>query len=89
MEPYRPSDGAAADLEQSRTVARRLASSSDGQKLLELLQAQGDQVRRAAQAAARGDPGQLMAIVDQLASSQEGADLLARMDAQARQAGLE
>ena len=89
MEQRRPPEGLETALKQSRAAAMKLARSSDGKKLMELLQAQGDQVRRAAQEAARGDPGQLMAIVDQLARTREGADLLARMDAQAKQAGLE
>ena len=57
MEQRRPPEGLETTLEQSRAAAMKLARSSDGKKLMELLQAQGDQVRRAAQEAARGDPG--------------------------------
>ena len=67
MEQRRPPEGLETTLEQSRAAAMKLARSSDGKKLMELLQAQGDQVRRAAQEAARGNPGQLMAIVDRAA----------------------
>ena len=46
-------------------------------------------MEQAAQEAARGDPKQLMAIVDRLAHSQEGAELLRRIQRQAEQVGLD
>ena len=88
MESSRPQESAAIQLEKSRAAAMKLAQSSDAKKLMELLQAQGEQVRQATQAAAQGNPEQLVAIVERLAHSQEGADLLARMEAQAQREGL-
>ncbi len=74
--------------EKNRDAITRLAKSSDAQKLMELLRRQNGQVQQAAQAAAAGDPGQLMAMMDQLMRSKEGAELVDRIDSQARQAGL-
>ena len=74
--------------EKNRDAITRLAKSSDAQKLMELLRRQNGQVLKAAQAAAAGDPGQLMAMMDQLMRSKEGAELVDRIDSQARQAGL-
>ena len=73
---------------KNRDAITRLAKSSDAQKLMELLRRQNGQVQQAAQAAAAGDPGQLMAMMDQLMRSKEGAELVDRIDSQARQAGL-
>ena len=74
--------------EKNRDAITRLARSSDAQKLMELLQKQSGQVKQAAQAAAAGDPAQLMAMMDQLMHSKEGAELVDRINSQARQAGL-
>ena len=74
--------------EKNRDAITRLAKSSDAQKLMELLRRQNGQVQQAAQAAAAGDPSQLMAMMDQLMRSKEGAELVDRIDSQARQAGL-
>ena len=74
--------------EKNRDAITRLAKSSDAQKLMELLRRQNGQVQQAAQAAAAGDPGQLMAMMDQLMRSKEGAELVDRIDSQAKQAGL-
>lgn len=74
--------------EKNRKVISRLAKSSDAQKLMELLQRQSGQVKQAAQAAAAGDPAQLMSMMDQLMHSKEGAELVNRIDSQAKQAGL-
>ena len=73
---------------KNRDAIVQLAKSSDAQKLMELLRRQNGQVQQAAQAAAAGDPGQLMAMMDQLMRSKEGAELVDRIDSQARQAGL-
>ena len=73
---------------ENREAIARLARSSDAQKLRELLQRQSGQVKQAAQAAAAGDPAQLMAMMDQLMHSKEGAELVDRINSQARQAGL-
>ena len=74
--------------EKNRDAIAHLAQSSDAKKLMELLQKQSGQVKEAAQAAAGGDPSQLMAIMDQLMHSKEGAELVNRIDSQAKQAGL-
>lgn len=74
--------------EKNREVISRLAKSSDAQKLMELLQRQSGQVKQAAQAAAAGDPAQLMSMMDQLMHSKEGAELVNRIDSQVKQAGL-
>ena len=73
---------------KDREAITRLAQSSDAQKLMELLQRQSGQVKQAAQAAAAGDPAQLMSMMDQLMHSKEGAELVDRIGAQAKQAGL-
>ena len=73
---------------KDRDAIAQLAQSSDAQKLRELLQQQSGEVRQAAQAAAAGDPSQLMAMMDQLMHSKEGAALVDRIGAQAKQAGL-
>ena len=82
MEGYGLGPEAAARLE-------KLARSGDAQRLRELLREESAQVDQAAREAARGDPGQLMAIVDRLTHSQEGAELLRRIQRQAEQVGLD
>ena len=77
------------EFEKNREAIAQLAKSSDAQKLRELLQRQSGQVKQAAQQAAAGDPGQLMAIMDQLMRSKEGAELVDRIGAQAKKAGLQ
>ena len=47
---------------KAQRAVEQLAQSDDAQKLRELLQRQGGGVQQAAQAAAAGDPSQLMAI---------------------------
>ena len=54
-----------------------------------LLKQQSGGVQQAAQAAAAGNPSQLMAMMEQLMNSKEGAELVDRIGAQAKQAGLE
>ena len=79
---------AAAQLMKNREAVEQLARSSDAQKLMELLKRQGGGVQQAAQAAAAGDPGQLMAIMNQLMNSAEGAELVGRIETRAKEAGL-
>jgi len=74
--------------EKNRKAVEQLARSSDAQQLMELLKKQSGGVQQAAQAAAAGDPRQLMTIMDQLMHSKEGAELVDRIGAQAKQAGL-
>ena len=76
------------EFEKNREAIARLAQSSDAQKLKELLKQQSGGVQQAAQAAAAGNPSQLMAIMDQLMHSKEGAELMDRIGSQARKAGL-
>ena len=65
-----------------------LAGSQDAKQLMELLRRQGGQVREAAQAAAQGNPGQLMEMMERLMNSREGADLVERLGEHAKKAGL-
>ena len=45
-------------------------------------------VQEAAQAAADGDPGQLMQMMDRLLNTREGAELVERISRQAKESGL-
>lgn len=45
-------------------------------------------VQEAAQAAADGDPGQLMRMMDRLLNTREGAELVERISRQAKESGL-
>ena len=74
--------------EKNRDAIAQLAKSSDAQKLMELLQRQGGQVKQAAQAAAAGDPPHRMTMMDQQMHSKDGAELVNRIDSQAKKAGL-
>ena len=80
----------AAQLRSNPAALRSLMQSPDGQALLQLL-TQGDQgagLRQAAQAAAQGNPAQLMAMMNQLMSTKEGAQLVERLRRQAEESGL-
>ena len=79
----------AAELVKNREAIAQLAQSSDAQRLMALLREVGGGVQRAAQAAAAGDPSQLMAMMEQLMNSREGAELVDRIGAQAKRSGLE
>ena len=74
--------------EKNRDAIAQLAKSSDAQKLMELLQRQGGQVKQAAQAAAAGDHALPRSMRDQQQHRQEGAELVNRIDSQAKKAGL-
>ena len=65
----------------------QLLQSKDTKRMMELLQSQGG-VQSAAQAAAKGDSAQLMAMMQQLMGTDEGAKLVERITKQAQQAGL-
>lgn len=78
----------AADLAKNRDAISQLAHSDDAQKLMSMLHKQGG-VQEAAQAAAGGDPSQILAMMDQLMKSREGAQLVDRIGNQAKKAGLE
>lgn len=79
----------AVELVKNREAIAQLAQSSDAQRLMALLNRQSGGVQQAAQAAAAGDPSQLMAMMEQLMNSREGAELVDRIGAQAKQSGLE
>lgn len=79
----------AAELVKNRDAIAQLAQSGDARRLMELLKQQSGGVQQAAQAAAAGDPSQLMAMMDRLMSTKEGAELVNRIGSQAKQAGLE
>lgn len=66
---------------------RRLASSKDAQQLVSMLRSKGG-VQQAAQAAAKGDTSQLMAMMNQLMSTPEGAQLVERINQKAKESGL-
>ncbi len=85
----RSEKGRMAELMKNREAISQLAQSSDAQKLMALLKQQSGGVQQAAQAAAAGNPSQLMAMMEQLMNSKEGAELVDRIGAQAKQAGLE
>ena len=85
----RSEKGRMAELMKNREAISQLAQSSDAQKLMALLKQQSGGVQQAAQAAAAGNPNQLMAMMEQLMNSKEGAELVDRIGAQAKQAGLE
>ena len=88
MESEKKAMDTAAELMKNRDAVARLAQSRDAQRLMDLLKQQSSGVQQAAQAAAAGDPGQLMSIMNQLMSSREGAELVERIGSQAKQAGL-
>ena len=73
---------------KNKEAVTRLAQSGDAKQLMNLLQQRGG-VKEAAQAAAGGDPSQLMTMMSQLMQSEDGAALVERIEKQARQAGLE
>lgn len=77
----------AAELVKNRQAISKLAQSSDAHRLMELLNQEGG-VQEAAQAAAKGDPGELIKRMQQLMGTQEGARLVERISQQAKQSGL-
>lgn len=87
-EAENPMKRAAQAISQNREVVTRVAQSGDARRLMELL-GQGGGVQQAAQAAAAGDPSQLMAMMNQLMHTSEGAELVERIQNQAKKAGLQ
>ena len=75
------------DLLKNRAAIAKLAASRDAKQLMEMLQGMGG-VQRAAQAAAGGDTGELMAMVEGLMHSEQGARIVQNISRQAQQAGL-
>lgn len=83
----RPIAETAASLMQNRAAVEQLAKSGDAQRLMSMLKQSGG-VQEAAQAAAGGDPSQLMAMMNHLMNSREGAELVERISRQAKESGL-
>ena len=76
-----------SDLVKNRGAIAQLAQSSDAQQLMQLLQ-RGGGVQEAAQAAADGDPSELIRRMQQLMNTKEGAQLVERISRQAKESGL-
>ena len=77
----------AEKLEENRAALARLAGSGEAKRLMELLNEQGG-VQRAARAAAKGDAGALLGMVDRLMKTGEGAALVEQIGAKAKEEGL-
>lgn len=80
-------NGMAGELLKNRAAIAKLAASEDAKALMGLLQNMGG-VQQAAQEAAVGDAGALMAMVESLMKSEQGARIVQSINEQARQAGL-
>lgn len=74
------------ELVKDPAALARLASPG-GRQLVSLLKQSGG-VQEAARAAADGDPGQLMQMMDRLLNTREGAELVERISRQAKESGL-
>lgn len=71
----------AEQLKQNPEALRTLMQSQDGQRLLQLL-TQGDRgagLQRAAQAAARGNPAEMVQMMNRIMQSPDGAALVERI----------
>lgn len=75
------------ELVKDPAALARLAQSGEARKLVSLLKQSGG-VQEAAQAAANGDPGQLMQMMERLMNTREGGELVERISQQARESGL-
>ena len=66
---------------------RRLMQSRDGQALLQMLSAgdQGASLQNAAQSAAKGNPAELMRMMNQVMKSPAGAELVQRINRSIKQ----
>lgn len=80
-------NGMAGELLKNRAAIAKLAASEDAKALMGLLQNMGG-VQQAAQEAAVGDAGALMAMVESLMKSEQGVRIVQNINEQARQAGL-
>ena len=74
-------------LKANPAVLQSLMQSRDGQALLRMLSAgdQGASLQRAAQSAARGDPAELMRMMNQVMQSPAGAELVQRINQSVKQ----
>ena len=71
----------AADLLKNKDAVMGLMGSPDAQKLMEMLnQKGGTGLKSAADAAMKGDAGELMALVQGVMQSKEGAELIQRIN---------
>lgn len=77
----------AAELVKHRDAIAKLAASADAKDFMQMLNRKGG-VQQAAQAAAGGDAGALLSMVEGLMQTEEGARLVERISQQARDAGL-
>ena len=75
------------ELVKDPAALARLAQSGEARQLVSLLKQSGG-VQEAARAAADGDPGQLMQMMDRLLNTREGAELVERISRQAKESGL-
>ena len=66
------------ELVKDPAALARLAQSGEARQLVSLLKQSGG-VQEAARAAADGDPGQLMQMMDRLLNTREGAELVERI----------
>ncbi len=80
-------NGVQFDMGKGREALSKVAQSGDAQKLMELLNKDGN-VQDAATAAAGGNVSQLMGMVQRLMQSSEGADLVNRISDQAKKSGF-
>lgn len=65
----------------------RLARSGDAQQLMKLLKKENN-MQGAAQAAAAGNPGELLGMLQRLMSTPEGTKLIENISQRARESGL-
>ena len=75
------------EMAKNREALSKLAQSSDARQLMQLLQ-RGGGVEEAAQAAAGGNPSELIRRMQQLMNTPEGAQLVERISRQAKESGL-
>lgn len=72
IEQLMQSPQAAKLLQNSQSLAA-LANSPDAQKLMQLLREKGPQLQAAAEAAKKGDPSRLTALLQEVSSDPDGA----------------
>ena len=76
------------NMKNGKDVISKMAKSGDAQRLMELLNQDGN-VQDAAKSAAKGDTSQLMGMVQRLMQSDEGAKLVDQISQEAKKSGLE
>ena len=70
----------AADLLKNKKAVAQLMSSQDTKRLMSMLEQQsGGGQQQMAQAALKGDPSKLIALMDQVTASAEGAQVVERI----------